>query len=114
MESHSSATTPDYGRRLLPSLIDHIAQTAPNTVWASIPKDADDLSQGWKNVTYATFANAVNRVAHRFISNTGPGTDYPTVAYIGPNDPRYLIFVLAALKAGYKVTSTHSTLYYLS
>ncbi|CAI7678095.1 unnamed protein product [Penicillium pancosmium] len=49
-------------------------------------------------------ANAVNYAAHMIIMQAGhpvPGT-FPTVAYIGLEDPRYLYVVIGAIKAGYK------------
>ena len=35
---------------------------------------------------------------------------FETVHYVGPQDLRYMIFVLAASKAGRKVRTLHSTL----
>lgn len=51
-------------------------------------------------------ANAVNRCAHRIVEVCGkPEKDsFPTIAYLGPNDARYIVMMIAAVKAGYAVS----------
>lgn len=51
-------------------------------------------------------ANAVNRCAHRIVEVCGtPEKDtFPTIAYLGPNDVRYIVLMIAAVKAGYTVS----------
>jgi acyl-CoA synthetase (AMP-forming)/AMP-acid ligase II len=96
-----------YGRRLLHHVVDEVARTDPERECFSIPRSSDP-KDGWKPVTYKQYANAINYVAHRIIDTCGPapaGT-FPTIAYIGPNDARYVVIVLAAVKAGYKVRTT--------
>lgn len=94
---------PQYGKRLLVNIIDDRAETEPNREWVSIPNSSDP-KDGWKKITYKQAANAINRVAHKLINSTGrPNKDeFPTVAYIGPSDVRYLVFALGAVKAGYQ------------
>lgn len=94
---------PQYGRRLIPHVIDERALVTPEREWVIIPKTSSP-KDGWKKITYRDAANAVNRIAHKIVATTGkpePGK-FPTVAYIGPNDVRYLIFAVGAVKAGYK------------
>ncbi|KAK3988746.1 putative dehydrogenase [Cladorrhinum sp. PSN332] len=94
---------PEFGRRLIPHLIDERAILTPEREWVTIPNSSIP-KDGWRKVTYKQAANAVNRVAHKLVETTGkpePGS-FPTVAYVGPNDVRYLIFVIGAVKAGYK------------
>ncbi|KAI3319504.1 nonribosomal peptide synthetase [Xylariaceae sp. AK1471] len=93
----------DYGRRLLPHLVDDIAHREPQRECFSVPRSSDP-KDGWKPVTFKQYANAINRVAHRIIHVCGhpPANTFPTIAYIGPNDARYVVVVLAAVKAGYK------------
>ncbi|KAK8016859.1 Non-canonical non-ribosomal peptide synthetase FUB8 [Apiospora rasikravindrae] len=82
----------DGGKRLIPNIVDEIASHEPNREWAQIPVSSDP-KDGWKTVTFQQFANAINRCCHLIIERTGqaaPGT-FPTVAYIGPNDARYLV-----------------------
>ncbi|KAI0908321.1 hypothetical protein F4823DRAFT_563991 [Ustulina deusta] len=93
----------DYGRRLLPHVVDDIAHREPDRECFSIPRSSDP-KDGWKTVTFGQYANAINHVARRIITNCGRplANTFPTIAYIGPNDVRYVVIVLAAVKAGYK------------
>ncbi|KAI1371417.1 acetyl-CoA synthetase-like protein [Hypoxylon crocopeplum] len=93
----------DYGRRLIPHVIDEIAEKDPGREAFSIPRSSNP-QDGWKPVTFKEYANAINHVAQRIIETCGtpsPGT-IPTIAYIGPNDVRYIIILVSAIKAGYK------------
>lgn len=92
-----------YQPRLLVHLIDDRARTTPAREWLSVPRTSDPRD-GWRPITYASAANAVNRLAHKLVEVLGRdhmerGT-FPTIAYIGPNDARYLVMVLGAVKAG--------------
>ncbi|KAI4853541.1 acetyl-CoA synthetase-like protein [Aureobasidium sp. EXF-8845] len=96
--------TPEYGTRLLPSLIDEVATTTPDRVYASIPKDDKDISQGFKNITYADFARAIDALSWWLDETLGKADDtFPTFAYFGPRDLGYCIVVVAAAKVGRKV-----------
>lgn len=113
---------PQFGRRLLPTIVDQLARTEPDKEWMSVPL-SNKASGGWRPITFGQFADAVNRVAAILIArhprmqlqtngilSTDPvprASDkyvkrFPTLAYIGPNDVRYHIFVLACAKAGCK------------
>ncbi|KAH0337976.1 acetyl-CoA synthetase-like protein, partial [Aureobasidium melanogenum] len=96
--------SPEYGTRLLPTLIDEIATTTPNHVYASVPKDDADLSKGFRNVTYVEFARAIDALSWWLDKTLGKadGT-FPTFAYFGPRDLGYAIVVVAAAKVGRKV-----------
>ncbi|KAI0481939.1 hypothetical protein GGR56DRAFT_684376 [Xylariaceae sp. FL0804] len=109
-----SSAAPSYGRRLLPQVVDDIARDEPEREAFSVPRSSDP-ADGWRPVTFKAYANAVNHVAHRIIeecgtppsppsssSSSSPDASFPTIAYIGPNDARYVVVVLAAAKAGYK------------
>ncbi|KJZ74077.1 hypothetical protein HIM_06526 [Hirsutella minnesotensis 3608] len=92
-----------YGRRLLVDVIDSTARAEPSRPLLHVPV-SQDVSDGWYPVTYREIANAINFVAHDIIRKFGPapkGT-FPTIAYLGPNDPRYLVLLLACIKAGYQ------------
>lgn len=94
------------GRRLLPTLIDQIAEKDPERECLQAPRSSEP-SDGWKVITWKSMSNAVNRAAHRIVNLCGrpePNT-FPTIAYIGPNDVRYIVTMVACVKAGYKVSS---------
>jgi Acyl-CoA synthetases (AMP-forming)/AMP-acid ligases II len=112
-DGHSIGTTKDSvakmflggecGKRLIPNVIDETAHKTPDLECMSIPR-SNNPCDGWKPVTWAEVANAVNYVANMLITQNGhpvPGK-FPTVAYIGLEDPRYPIFVVGAIKAGYQ------------
>lgn len=82
----------DLGRRLLPSVLDDIARSDPSRVLYSIPKTRSPRD-GFQDITAAQFSKAVNRCAWHLHKQLGPGTGFPTVLYIGPQDLSYAILV---------------------
>ncbi|RWA04794.1 hypothetical protein EKO27_g10315 [Xylaria grammica] len=99
-----STASAEYGRRLLPHIIDDVASKDPRrevllTARSSNPKD------GWAPMTFGDYANAINRCAQEIVDRYGRASEgtFPTIAYIGPQDARYLIVVIAAIKASYQV-----------
>lgn len=83
-----------YGKRLIPHIIDHKASEEPQKecfqiACSSLPQD------GWRTITFRQFANAINKCCHLIIAQCGqPKRDtFPTIAYIGPNDARYLVSI---------------------
>jgi acyl-coenzyme A synthetase/AMP-(fatty) acid ligase len=99
----SAGTRPDYGRRLLPVVIDEIALNDPGRAWTSLPYDDNDLSRGYEDISYLVFANAINKLAWHIESCAGPSKNNETFVYIGRPDVRYQIIAMAAAKTRYKV-----------
>ncbi len=102
--SASDSVQHEYGRRLLHNVVDQVAVSDPGRSLAFIPR-SNEPKDGWKPVTYGEVANAVNYVAHEICKAAKdiPKNDvFPTVAYIGPNDIRYLVVMLACIKAHHK------------
>ena len=96
----------ELGRRLIPTIIDNHAKRHPNKVYAHIPEDSEILSKGFRKVTYAMLANAINKAAWWLEDQLGPSNGtFETVAYVGPKDLVYPILVVAAIKCGRKVSS---------
>ena len=94
------------GRRLLHTTIDDYASDVPDRVWASIPQSGN-LCDGYRDISYATFANAINRLSWWLESSIGPAKPgIPTICYIGPADIRYCLIALASAKTHYKVSSS--------
>ena len=82
----STAPDEDYGRRLLPSVIDKAAITDPYHVVYSFTI-TDKPADGFHRITNRRYANAVNRVAWLIENGFGksaPGT-FPSIGYIGPS-----------------------------
>jgi acyl-CoA synthetase (AMP-forming)/AMP-acid ligase II len=91
--------------RMLSSAIDERALTHPCDIFYSIPKDDNDLSQGFVDITCSKFANATNHAAAWLQTKIDEsGIDpFDAIAYQGPNDLRYPILAVAAAKVGRKV-----------
>ncbi|KAF2999575.1 putative secondary metabolism biosynthetic enzyme [Neopestalotiopsis sp. 37M] len=100
------------GRQLLPTLVEEIAQSDPDRVLYSVAK-ARDPADGFRDITAKEFSRAVDRCSWYIEHNLGkPLKNFPTLAYMGPQDVVYAILVLASVKTGYKVlfTSLRNTL----
>ncbi|KAL8734972.1 MAG: hypothetical protein Q9181_002995 [Wetmoreana brouardii] len=98
----STAKKPNYGRRLLPQVLDQLATTDPDRVYATVPR-SPDLNDGFRNVTMSQMARAVNHMAWWLQQHTGTSSIFETVSYLGLPDIRYAILFLAAVKCGFKV-----------
>ncbi|KAI4091535.1 MAG: hypothetical protein LQ339_008106 [Xanthoria mediterranea] len=90
-------------KQLLNHIVDGTAATRPSAVYAEVPKSFDSYEPGYQRITYRALANAINGVAWWLHQKLGPGQDHQTLAYIGPNDLTYVIMILGAVKAGYKM-----------
>ncbi|PYH90761.1 acetyl-CoA synthetase-like protein, partial [Aspergillus ellipticus CBS 707.79] len=83
--------------QLLPHIIDHYAHVRPDAIYAEYPRDD---ATGYQPITYKAFANAINGIAGWLTAQLGPGHG-EVLAYVGPNDVRYPVLVMGAIKAGY-------------
>lgn len=88
---------------LLPRIIEQNAKDDPNGLFARFPTGAS-YADGFQDVTKAQFATAIDHTASLIESQYGTGVNFETLAYIGPNDLRYLIVLIAGIKTGYKVS----------
>ncbi|RHZ57475.1 putative AMP-binding enzyme [Aspergillus thermomutatus] len=88
-----------HGNRILISVIEQRAKNDSDSSWVSVPIDNNDLSQGYKEITFAEFNNAVDHAVHWLQQNL-PASDEPfqSFAYAGPKDLRYPIIAAAAGK----------------
>ncbi|KAH8715345.1 Non-canonical non-ribosomal peptide synthetase FUB8 [Beauveria bassiana] len=93
-----------YGRRLYVNVIDETAKADPDRTWIYAPRSSDPRD-GWKAITWQQHANAVNRTANWLVKKLGKPEpkSFPSIAYIGPNDARYLILFAAGVKAGCQI-----------
>ncbi len=95
-------SVPLYGQRLLPSVVDNYAREDPERIYGKYAV-SNKLSDGFQVVTMAQLASAVNFVAWSIQQSVGTSSTFNTIAYMGASDFRYAIFVLAAIKCGFKV-----------
>ncbi|KAF5979584.1 nonribosomal peptide synthetase MxcG (component of the myxochelin iron transport regulon) [Fusarium bulbicola] len=98
----SIAHLPAYGHRLLPVVIDEIARDEPDRVLFYTPHNGQP-SQGYDEVTTKIFANSINRLCGWLDSQLGSPTVSKTIAYIGQNDLRYFIMMIASTKLGHRL-----------
>ena len=90
------------GERLLPAVVDEIATTDPERVFASIPRTSK-IVDGFSDINYRAYARAVNSCAWWLKKELGEQSEPDVLLYLGPPDLRYLIIVTAAAKAGHIV-----------
>lgn len=104
MSGTAGSDGPKYGQRLPLNIIKEKVATDPDSEWVSIPRSSE-AKDGWEKVTYAQFAKAINHAANDILALAGPPAqgEFPTIAYIGTNDSRYIPFAFGAVKAGYQV-----------
>lgn len=102
MSGQMPTSGPNYGRRIIPKLIDEIAVSDPERPFISIPKSTS-IEAGYKDISYDTFARAVNRCSWWIEQQLGAELPTQTIAYLGPLDMRYLIVLLAVSKIGHVV-----------
>ena len=100
--ANTSSQTHIPGRQLLPIVVD---EKNPKWLFARVPRSPTNLQDGFLNVTCGDFARAVNRAAGWLEDIFGQSLTFDTLAYLGPSDIRYTIFVLGASKVGFKVTN---------
>ena len=83
-----STATPEgganYGRRLIPTLVDEMAASKPDHVYASLPRNKD-FTAGFDKVTSLDLARAVNRAAFWIHHEISKNVHFDTVAYLGPS-----------------------------
>ncbi|KAF4595610.1 L-aminoadipate-semialdehyde dehydrogenase [Ophiocordyceps camponoti-floridani] len=92
-----------YGNRLLVDVVEGTARREPNRAFVHQPKTAR-ASDGFVQVTYREAVNAINHLAHLITKELGvpAKNSFPTICYIGSQDIRYILFLIACVKAGYK------------
>ncbi|KAI1152952.1 hypothetical protein F4825DRAFT_417250 [Nemania diffusa] len=80
-----------------------MATEDPQRALLLVPRSSDP-KDGWVSIGFGDYANAINQCAHDIVHRYGRATEgqFPTIAYIGPQDARYLIFIIATIKAGYQ------------
>ncbi|KAF7921646.1 uncharacterized protein EAE98_008493 [Botrytis deweyae] len=87
--------------QLLPNAIDHIAKTDPGRLYAEIPLSTMTFDAGFRSVSYADLANAVNGMAWWIHRALGFSSTCEPLCYMGPNDLTRNLVLLGNCKAGY-------------
>ncbi|GKZ30777.1 hypothetical protein AbraIFM66950_010214 [Aspergillus brasiliensis] len=89
----------EHGRRILTSVIEARAKADNTPPWVSVPINDQDLSQGYRDISFKELNNAANHAAHWLRQNLPPTSEpFQCFAYAGPKDLRYQILAVAAAK----------------
>lgn len=114
MSQLSQRTTQEhYGNRLLPKVLDDVAEANPNRLYAAVPR-SNNLKDGFIDITFKDMARCVNFFASLLEKTLNCHTDLETVAYLGLPDLRNVVVLIAGLKLGYKVKLCHSFLFHIA
>ena len=74
----------EYGRTLIPSMVEELAIITPQFVFAQVPKSSQ-FADGLIDVTIKKFASAIDRAAFWIESLLGKTDDSSVIAYLGPS-----------------------------
>jgi acyl-CoA synthetase (AMP-forming)/AMP-acid ligase II len=88
-------------------ILDTTAEKQPDQLYCVHPVSSD-VSQGWKNITFADLASAINRMALWIQENVAPSNAPQTLAYMGSNDIRYCAFIFACMRLRHTVRGSNS------
>ncbi|KAM7195495.1 acetyl-CoA synthetase-like protein [Rhypophila sp. PSN 637] len=97
-----STASNEYGRRLIPHILDDLAANEPDRVVYSVAKSAD-VSQGLLDISAKAMAQAVDKAAWWLREQIGETSSPKMVGYIGPHDLRYILLTYACIKAGHEI-----------
>lgn len=88
-----------HGDRILASVIEQRARDGSDEPWVSVPVNDQDLSQGYRDISFWQLNNYANQAA-KWLEENLPDTDesFQCFAYAGPKDLRYSILAVAASK----------------
>ncbi|KAF2764178.1 acetyl-CoA synthetase-like protein [Teratosphaeria nubilosa] len=90
---------PEYGRRLIPQILDSIAAANPHRVLYSVAAFSDDCYD-FHHITAKDLAQAVDKTAWWLRSSLGDASNIRPLAYIGPHDLCHILLTYASVKAG--------------
>ncbi|OAA72981.1 transferase family protein [Akanthomyces lecanii RCEF 1005] len=92
--------SPDYGRRLLPQIIDELAASHPEQSLFSLSSMVKNVLE-FRDVSARQFAKAVDKTAWWLQEKVGKPAAIQPIGYIGPHDLRHILLTYACVKVGY-------------
>ena len=92
-----SEATGTYTPKLLVNAIEEKAKWVPNDTFMRYP-GSDWETKGYETISWVQYADAINKVTYWLDEKLGQATGNDTIAYFGPNDPRYANMIPAAVK----------------
>ncbi|KAH8702402.1 transferase family protein [Talaromyces proteolyticus] len=99
-KDNNASFSTSYGRRLIPQIMDNLADTDPDRTVFSL---ASVLNGNIKlnHVSARQFTRAVDKTAWWLRDQVGTPSAVQPVVYIGPHDLRHILLTYACVKAGY-------------
>jgi acyl-CoA synthetase (AMP-forming)/AMP-acid ligase II len=95
----------EQGKLLVTSIEEKARWFAEHTVFRYAAGDWEN--DGYRNLTWSQWADAINKVAYWLDEQLGTSTDVDTVAYLGPNDIRYSVLLPAVMKTRRKASISY-------
>jgi len=89
--------------QLLVHAIEEKAQWIPDHMYIRYALENWEQT-GYRTITWRQYANAIDKLAYWFDEQLGKAITCDTIAYFGPNDPRYAILMPTIIKCGRKVS----------
>lgn len=77
------STSTEYGKRLIPQILDSVASAEPGRIIYSVAT-SPDISHGFRHISARTFAKAVDKTTWWLRNQLEKPTLIQTVGYIGP------------------------------
>jgi acyl-coenzyme A synthetase/AMP-(fatty) acid ligase len=90
-------------QRLLATVVDALAIECPTRRFCLTP-NGTEVDHGFREVTFKDLCRAVNTMSWWMEKHLGSSIKGETIAYLGSNDIRYIILMLAAHKTGCTVS----------
>jgi hypothetical protein len=88
----------------LPTAVALNAKKCPNGLYARTPI-GPSYTAGYQDISNLQYAQAIDHLAHLIEGRLGKGINFETLAFVGQSDIRYNMIMVAAVKAGYKVSA---------
>lgn len=92
-------------QRQLATTIDESAEKNPSQRFAVIPHE-NEVKNEYQELSMKDLAQAVNFMCWWIEDTIGQAQSRETLAYMGANDVRYFVFMIACQKTGYQVRET--------
>ncbi|KAJ5636075.1 NRPS-like enzyme [Penicillium longicatenatum] len=94
--------------KLLAAEVDFLAKSDPGRRFGLIPK-SNRIEDGFREISFLELSRAVNATSWWIEKQIGRPKKRETIAYMGNNDARYILFMLASHKLGYTAHVLHAT-----
>jgi hypothetical protein len=101
MEGSKTSVFPaaEMGKEITVTAVERRANDDSGNAWTSVPVNDQDLSQGYKDISFRQLNNYINHAVHWLSENLPQSSEpFQCFAYAGPKDLRYPILTLAAAK----------------